>query len=354
MDGYFTPDDSLSQPTPMSQGLMSRTLADDREDGRIVRVLVVEDDDFMRKTIELMLKSIEEKSAAMHEQLSLPPPFKLQIECTRTGEQGWDMLRSRRFHIALIDLNLPGVSGLELAWCYQQLLPDAVEEAHMSVDEHAAPQQPTILIACSSNLPTGPEGEASLAEYGVHDVLPKPVNIKALRHLLHKWLPRGDDVVMDPELGHPGPTTGLERNNSGSFASRILIVEDCVVTRTATMLVFQQLGQYAEVAADGGTAMAMLDKRNFDLILLDVDLPDMSGYAISTWYKSLCRSRGSTIGKVVAVTSDPDSETCREFEMDACLPKPLTTLSVMEALQNFWRTPPTSPSTSKATATATP
>ena len=39
---------------------------------------------------------------------------------------------------------------------------------------------------------------------------------------------------------------------------------------------------------------------------------------------------------MVAVTSDPDLQTCREFEIDQCLPKPLSTPTIIKALKNFW------------------
>mmetsp|Transcript_25597 Transcript_25597/g.65045 ORF Transcript_25597/g.65045 Transcript_25597/m.65045 type:complete len:100 (+) Transcript_25597:905-1204(+) len=50
----------------------------------------------------------------------------------------------------------------------------------------------------------------------------------------------------------------------------------------------------------------------------------------------MCRSDGRVAGYVVAVTCDPNLEACREFEIDQCLPKPLSTPTVIVALQSFW------------------
>jgi len=316
---------------------MAEVKAEQSHIGQCMRILVVEDDTFVREAMRMMIETIEKESAAMYAKQELAlRPTKLQAEYTMTGEQGWDMLRSRRFDIALIDLNLPGVSGLDLSWCYQQMQPGAREEDHTAESGGSAAdpqQQPTILIACSSDLPT----DGSLSQYGIHDVLPKPVTMKALRHVMHKWLPRASAVEFDLDALQLSQPASLQRNRSGIFAGRILLVEDCVVTRTATELVFQQLGLCADLAADGTSAMDQLLKRDYDLILMDVDLPDMSGYALCSWYKGFCRSGGRACGYVAAVTSDPDLKTSEEFEMDACLAKPLTTLCLVEGLKDFWR-----------------
>ena len=109
------------------------------------------------------------------------------------------------------------------------------------------------------------------------------------------------------------------------------------ITRTATDLVFRQLGMLIDSVTSGEEAMDMLSKRDFDLLLFDVNLPKMSGYALCSWYKEMCRTTGRTLGYVVAVTAEPDAEACHEFEIDRCLPKPLSTAIVSEAMQEYWK-----------------
>ena len=231
-----------------------------REDGVLlsspaVRVLVIEDDDFMRETLRMMLQAINDKSAAQGSQLHIPA-LNLSIEYAASGEQAWDMMRVKQFDIAFVDLSLPGVSGLDLSWCVKQLPQDD--------DGHSAPHSAdaTILIAC-----TGDEQAAKrFAEYGLHDVLPKPVSISQLRHMIHKWLPRVPSASQHlPQLEEP---LSLQRNCSGVFAGRVLLVEDDMITRSASDLVFQHVGLCADIAADGESAMEMLRRRDYDLLLL--------------------------------------------------------------------------------------
>lgn len=103
--------------------------------------------------------------------------------------------------------------------CYQQMQPGAREEDHTAESGGSAAdpqQQPTILIACSSDLPT----DGSLSQYGIHDVLPKPVTMKALRHVMHKWLPRASAVEFDLDALQLSQPASLQRNRSGIFAGR--------------------------------------------------------------------------------------------------------------------------------------
>ena len=97
-----------------------------------VWVLVIEDDDFMRETLRMMLQAINDKSAAQGSQLHIPA-LNLSIEYAASGEQAWDMMRVKQFDLAFVDLSLPGVSGLDLSWCVKQLPQDD--------DGHSAPPQ---------------------------------------------------------------------------------------------------------------------------------------------------------------------------------------------------------------------
>ena len=83
--------------------------------------------------------------------------------------------------------------------------------------------------------------------------------------------------------------------------------------------------------------MEVLESRDFDLLLFDVNLPTMSGYALCSWYKTMCRSRGRKAGYVVAVTADPDDGNCASFGLDRCLAKPIGTAGVVELMQGFWK-----------------
>jgi len=294
-------------PEAMASSLVAAT-AHDRLDAEQNRLLVIEDDEFMRVTMQCMIESIN------------TPALNLHVEFTESGEQAWDLMRAKRFDIALVDVHLPGVSGLDLSWCVKQQTPKEVSSGPSQMASHE-----TILIACTSD----ESSRDRIFDCGLHDILLKPVSIKDLRHMLHKWLPR-TSAASDPQYKQQA------NHSSAVTAARVLLVEDDVVTRSMTELMFQQLGLCADMAADGEIAMAMMAKRDYKLLLFDINLPDLSGYALCSWYKSMCRNESRPIGYVVAVTSDPDLQACREFEIDLCLPKPLSTQMIVNGFHDFW------------------
>ena len=57
-------------------------------------------------------------------------------------------------------------------------------------------------------------------------------------------------------------------------------------------LCLQQHGFWPDMAEDGESAMLLLQKHDYDLLLFDVNLPGISGYALNSWYKSMCRDEG--------------------------------------------------------------
>lgn len=119
---------------------------------------------------------------------SPPKSLKLHVEFAEDGERAWELMSSSQFHLVLCDIHLPGVSGLDLSWCYQQLLVQAADAAQKP--SRGQPAQPstdhaTIIIACTSDETAN---EDNLRQYGINDILRKPVSTQTLRHVLHKWM----------------------------------------------------------------------------------------------------------------------------------------------------------------------
>ena len=260
------------------------------EDQALTRILVVEDDEFMAAALVSMLQTIAETNTASGAELCLQVPCiallcpclcvrcthkstrASQVEHTSTGESAWDLLSSRRYDIALVDVKLPGITGLDLSWCYESSFSEGVAV-------HA-----TIMIACTSEIDpaalyepatpvtrrqrpclTGPAWRAacllsaapqpaarrrpfcapavcgasasssvhvplSRRRHGLKDVLKKPVTMASLRHMLHKWMPRRNASSFKLQ-SYPTPLGRGIKSGSGIFSARILLVEDCEVRR---------------------------------------------------------------------------------------------------------------------------
>ena len=219
-----------------------------------LRILIVEDDQFTRQALEGMLNSMAQSPL-----LYGLPAMRLEIHAASSGETGWQTLTGMPIDIAFIDLGLPGITGFDLSWFY--LSKDAAPGASRPHD--------TAMIACSSADVT-PE---KLHEAGMHDFLKKPVTMPALRHIIHKWLPTPSDL---PQVQLPPSPS---RTNRGAFAARVLHVEDCEITKTATCGMLEQMGLWVDTAASGEEAIKLLSSsRLYHLVLIDVNLQGgMSG-----------------------------------------------------------------------------
>src|SRR6185437_1851275 len=98
---------------------------------------------------------------------------------------------------------------------------------------------------------------------------------------------------------------------------RILVADDSGSNRAALKTMLESAGHEGELAADGEAALAALDGSAFDLALLDITMPEISGYEVAQL------SRLGHIGEwrlpIFVLTADPPPETarlCREAGMD--------------------------------------
>ena len=92
----------------------------------------------------------EEALFADFEAANARKPLTVRLKMCSEGEHGWDCLRSGAYDIALLDIHLPGVSGVDLSWCYQQLLMQNHSAKNTPPDAGPASAQ-TIIIACTSD-----------------------------------------------------------------------------------------------------------------------------------------------------------------------------------------------------------
>ena len=90
-------------------------------------------------------------------------------------------------------------------------------------------------------------------------------------------------------------------------ALNILIAEDNPVNQKVTQLMLQRLGHRADLAANGQEVLRAMENRAYDLVLMDIQMPDMNGIEATKHI----RSRWQQGPKIIAITSF-DPEFCRE------------------------------------------
>jgi adenylate cyclase len=105
-------------------------------------------------------------------------------------------------------------------------------------------------------------------------------------------------------------------------AAWILVVDDDPINRTMLTRLLEQDGHRVETAADGGRALEMLHADPFDVVLLDVVMPEMDGYEVLSRLKADDALRHLSVLMITAVDDVASAARCIELGADDYLPKP--------------------------------
>ena len=131
----------------------------------------------------------------------------------------------------------------------------------------------------------------------------------------------------------PPPATEIPSLATASKPLRVLVAEDNPANCKVLKSVLEGAGHEVEIATDGEAALTALERTRFDIALLDINMPEVSGFEVSKLY------RVGHVGEwrlpIVALTADATSETerlCREAGMDAVLTKPIEAAQLLGAL----------------------
>jgi CheY-like chemotaxis protein len=122
---------------------------------------------------------------------------------------------------------------------------------------------------------------------------------------------------------------------------RVLVAEDNPVNRTVARRLLEKRGHSVRVAVNGRDALAAFDEEAFDVILMDVEMPEMDGFETT----KLIRKRESVSGAhipVVAMTAHAmkgDQEKCLAAGMDAYVSKPINPATLFEVIRKVTREP---------------
>ncbi|ABL81487.1 MULTISPECIES: response regulator [unclassified Nocardioides] len=200
------------------------------------------------------------------------------------------------FEAVLLDLSMPGRDGLDLARSLR---------AEPSYDLR-------VIMLASGSTPSAWD----LRTAGIVACLTKPVLGAEVRAALLRHL-AGVEPRPEPELPVVGPDPGPR--------ARVLVVEDNEVNQLVAVGLLEALGYRARVAEDGAAALTALAEEHFDLVLMDVQMPRMDGYAATRAIRA-GESDGRSRLPVVAMTAaavEGERERCVAAGMDDFLTKPV-------------------------------
>jgi CheY-like chemotaxis protein len=124
-----------------------------------------------------------------------------------------------------------------------------------------------------------------------------------------------------------------EPDSRASNSLRILLAEDNQINQKVTLLMLRKMGYKADVAINGLEALKSLERKPYDVILMDVQMPEMDGLEASRFIRrSFPAERQPKIIAITAYALDGDRERCLDAGMDGYLSKPVNIETLRDAL----------------------
>ncbi len=263
---------------------------------KIKSLLVVEDDDNLRKSVRKLLEGSD-----------------VTISEASSGQAALAQLAQQHFDCMILDLSLPDMSGFEL-----------LNRLH-SADE--LPKCPVIVYTGKA---LTEEENQELMKYADSVIIKGAKSPERLLDETALFLHR---VVADmPEEKQRMIKRLL--GNEGVFAGKaILIVDDDARNSFALSKLLADKGLKAHIAPSGEKALETLDKLPIDLVLMDVMLPGMDGYEITRRIRAQQRFRQLPILALTAKAMKGDREKCLEAGANDYLSKPVDAERLLSMLR---------------------
>ena len=121
------------------------------------------------------------------------------------------------------------------------------------------------------------------------------------------------------------------------FSGRVLLAEDNPTNQFVLLKLLRDLGVSVDLAENGRDAVDLLRERPYDLVLMDVQMPEMDGLAATRAIRELPEREGTPIVALTANAFTDDRERCLKAGMNGFLPKPIDPTLLREALERWLR-----------------
>jgi CheY-like chemotaxis protein len=235
----------------------------------------------------------------------------MQPQAVASALEALDLIRDgHAFDLAILDLSMPQMDGVQLARAIRQ-----------TRDAQALP-----LMLLTSMGQRQKQVEAAGVEFSAY--LHKPIKPSQLYDALMTLIGGGGQESAD-EAGR-GVAAGLAKQ----LPLDILLAEDNVVNRKVVLRMLAHLGYQANTAVNGREVLEALERRNYDVILMDVQMPEMDGIETTKWI--LERYPSGSRPYLIAMTANAlhgDRERFIAAGMDDYLSKPVDIEAMARALQ---------------------
>jgi PAS domain S-box-containing protein len=227
------------------------------------------------------------------------------VQTATSGVEVLQLLQQQAFFdLAILDCQMPQMSGIELAQSVQSRYPRIPLILLTSIDQITVP--PTLNLAARLTKPVKPSR--------LYNVLLNTFALAATSRAIEPSKPLGDT------------------NFARRFPLNILVAEDNSTNQQLMRLMLQRLGYQPDIVANGQETVNALRYRRYDLVFMDIQMPEMDGLTATRCIRSELTYQPWIIG-LSANAFREDREQALAIGMNAYLTKPLKLESLLAALQ---------------------
>ncbi len=239
------------------------------------------------------------------------------VTTAESGKEGLKLLRTsveagKAFDVVVLDVQMPHMDGIQVC-----------QTIH---DEDCYGHPPVVL---ASSLGTKSE-MARTREIHCTACLTKPLKQTSLKSTLVK--------VLSPKIPSPAASPRVEvvdKNELSQSALRILVVEDNLVNQKLMLGVLGKFGYAATTADNGRIAIEMLERESFDLVFMDIQMPELDGLEATRRIRTQPRWQQLPIVAMTAHAMIGDREQCLETGMNDYVTKPIKRTEVREMIEKW-------------------
>ena len=250
-------------------------------------VLIVDDNAANRRILEIQLKiwGMESVSASR-------------------GAEALSKMAAQHFDVVLIDFQMPEMDGVTLAREIRQ-----------------RSQTPLVLLSSSGEIIGGEDAKLFQIQ------ISKPIKHSALLNALLKII--GTAAAQPPQIAEKKFDSTMATRHS----LRILLAEDNAVNQQVGLLMLSRLGYKADLARDGQQALHAVEKGQYDLILMDIQMPNIDGIDAARIIREKLGVKCPVIFALTAEALEGDKQRFLSLGFDGYLSKPLQIHTLQETLK---------------------
>nr|WP_242054963.1 PAS domain S-box protein [Nostoc flagelliforme] len=236
--------------------------------------------------------------------------WKMETYAAKSGKEALAVLaQGTQFDIAILDMQMPEMDGITLARQIRK--------------QSGCQNLPLVIMTSLGKIETS--SEFNDVQFAAS--LSKPIKQSQLYDVITRIL---ENQAIPASIAH---FPAVDRNLAHRLPLRILLAEDTVVNQKVALLMLKKMGYGADVVTNGLEVLKALQKQPFDVVLMDINMPEMDGLEAT---RRICQEW--EVGfrpHIIAITANAmrgDREVCLAAGMDDYLSKPIQLKELAQAL----------------------